>query len=342
MKDDHHDKKSVGKLLKASLSKTLNPFYPVAGRVKDNLIINDFEKGVPFTQARVKGHRLSDVLTSSRGGGGPRLDFLNNLLPFEPFCQGQENVASGSQAQVSVQLNTFDCGGIALGLNMYHKLMDGATTSAFLHTWGANCSNDPHLKKQPELHKASSVFPPRYSIPIESQTFSDRMLFEDVGGQRRCGGASRRFVFDEKAIATLRSKARLSVLHPTRLEALSAFIWESALRAAAAAGDAQQLMFLMQGVNMRQLMRPRLSKHSLGNLVTTAMASCMDSPNRSMEELVRLIRDGNVRVDENYVNAISGDQGFAVMMQGQKMLQEMTGGFARKPLACSSWVGWFQ
>ncbi|CAL1357932.1 unnamed protein product [Linum trigynum] len=340
MKEAHHpDEKMVARWLKESLSKTLNPFYPVAGRVKDNLVIHDFEKGVPFTEARVKGHSLSDVLTSPRGGGGPKLEFLNNLLPFEPFCQGHENVASGSHAQVSVQLNTFDCGGIAIGINLYHKLMDGATTSAFLHTWGANCSNDPQLKKQPELHKASSVFPPSYSIPIESQTFSDRMLFEDVGGRRRRQGASRRFVFDEKAIAILRTKAGLSVLHPTRLEALSAFIWESALRATAAAGDAQQLMFLMQGVNMRQLMSPRLSKHSLGNLVATAMASCVDSSNRSMEELVRLIRDGNLRVDENYLNVISGDQGFPAMMQGQKFLQEITRGFSRKTLACSSWVG---
>ncbi|CAL1391961.1 unnamed protein product [Linum trigynum] len=56
MKDDHHDKKSSASTrLKASLSKTLNPFYPLAGRAKDNLIIHDFEKGIPFTEARVKG-----------------------------------------------------------------------------------------------------------------------------------------------------------------------------------------------------------------------------------------------------------------------------------------------
>ncbi|CAI0455562.1 unnamed protein product [Linum tenue] len=333
MKDEHHDKKSVGKRLKASLSNTLNPFYPLAGRVKDNLIIHDFEKGVPFTETRVKGHCLSDV-ASPRGGGGPRLEFLNNLLPFEPHCYQEDEAAS---PQLSVQLNTFDCGGIAIGINLYHKLMDGATTSAFLHSWAANCSGDnPRMKKQPELRKARSVFPPRDSIPTEVQTFSNRLFFGDVGRRPRRLPASRRFVFDEKAIAMLRTKAGLSITNPTRLEALSAFIWESTLKAADEV-EQQQPTCLTQGVNMRPLMSQRLSKHSVGNLVTTVMASCADSPAKSMRELVSLIRDGNLRVDENYVNAISGEQGLAVMMQGQMVFEGiMSGG---KIMVCSSWIG---
>ncbi|CAL1391962.1 unnamed protein product [Linum trigynum] len=338
MKDDHDKKSSVGTRLKASLSKTLNPFYPVAGRVKDNLVIHDFERGVPFTETRVEGHRLSDVLAASPRGG-PRLEFLNNLLPFEPHCYQEDEAAS---AQLSVQLNTFDCGGIALGLNMYHKLMDGATTSAFLHTWAANCSGDnPRMKKQPELRKAAQVFPPRDSIPTEVQSFSNRMFFEDVGRRRQRMGAAGRFVFDEKAVAAVRAKAGLSITNPTRLEALSSFVWESALKAAAAADEEQrQPTCLMQGVNMRPLMSPRLSKHSLGNLVTTAMACCADNrDNKSMRELVSLIRDGNLSVDENYLNGISGEQGLTAMVEGQKVLHEiMTGGFGRTIM--SAQAGW--
>ncbi|CAI0455487.1 unnamed protein product [Linum tenue] len=220
---DGNDQKSIARRLKSSLSKTLNRYYPIAGRVKDNLIIHDFERGVPFTEARVKGHRLSDLLSSLHGG--PRLEFLNNMLPFEPFCYHED---ATEFAQLDVQLNTFDCGGIAIGLNMHHKLMDGATASAFFHTWAANCngSSTPSawLERQPELCKSSSVFHPRESIAPEYHSFMKDMYFQDVH-RRRHKGVSRRFVFDNGAIATLRTKARSSrVVDPTRLEALSAFI----------------------------------------------------------------------------------------------------------------------
>ncbi|CAI0455561.1 unnamed protein product [Linum tenue] len=59
-----------------------------------------------------------------------------------------------------------------------------------------------------------------------------------------------------------------------------------------------------------------------------------------MRELVSLIRDGNMRVDENYLNGISGEQGLTAMVEGQKVLHEiMTGGFGRTIMSCSSWMG---
>ncbi|CAI0455560.1 unnamed protein product [Linum tenue] len=217
--------------MKASLSKTLNPFYPVSGRVKDNLIIHDFQQGVPFTEARVKGNRLFDFLASP-----PNLGLLHNLLPSEPFCLAPHH--HHHHPLLAVQLNTFVCGGIALGLNMYHKLMDGATTSAFLHTWAANCNvRDPAgsstilLKNQPELRKPSSVFHPRDPVLVDQcQKAMASMIFPDVrpGGQK---ATTRRFVFDRNTITGLRARARSNkVTNPTRLETLSAFFWEAALK----------------------------------------------------------------------------------------------------------------
>ncbi|CAI0455565.1 unnamed protein product [Linum tenue] len=336
---DVQDKGSVGKRLKASLSKTLNPFYPVAGRVKDNLVIHDFERGVSFAETQVKGHRLSDVLAASPRGG-PKLGFLNNLLPFEPFCYQEDEAAS---AQLSVQLNTFDCGGIAIGLAMYHKLMDGVTANTFLHAWAANCKGDSAARlklKQPELSKPSSVFPPSESISRERLAFMKDVYFQSVHHhqQQQRKGASRRFVFDKNAIATLRTMARSSkVMDPTRLEALSAFIWESALKAVAAAQrPQQQLQCFTQAVNIRTLMSPRLCRYSIGNLVANTLVSCKDIPNKSMKELVGLIREGIVRIDEKYINTMSS----TAKIEVQKVVGEVAqGGCGGQVLSCSSWVG---
>ncbi|CAL1373294.1 unnamed protein product [Linum trigynum] len=76
---DHHYVSAAADELKASLSKALNPFYPLAGRVRDNLVIDDFHAGVPFFEARARGLTLSEFLSP------PKLDLLSDLVALEPF-----------------------------------------------------------------------------------------------------------------------------------------------------------------------------------------------------------------------------------------------------------------
>ncbi|CAN1280699.1 Stemmadenine O-acetyltransferase [Linum perenne] len=111
-------------ILKASLSKTLDLFYPLSGRENDDkLFIHDFESGVPFIETRIHGQTIAEFLQP------PKLEFLNKLLPFEPVCVQPRN-----GPQVAVQLNTFDCGGIAIGLSFFHRIIDGATFTALKST----------------------------------------------------------------------------------------------------------------------------------------------------------------------------------------------------------------
>ncbi|CAL1386195.1 unnamed protein product [Linum trigynum] len=116
--------------LKASLSKTLNPFYPLAGRVRDNLVIDDFQAGVPFSEARVVGQTLSEFLAP------PKLDLLGELVPFEPMCL-LRIPNHDDRPQLAVQMSTFDCGGTAIGIDFNHKIADGGTITAFLNAWAA-------------------------------------------------------------------------------------------------------------------------------------------------------------------------------------------------------------
>ncbi|CAN1217903.1 Vinorine synthase [Linum perenne] len=103
---------TMSKKLKSSLSQTLTLFYPLSGRVKDSLIVDDFDAGVPFIESRVMGHRLSEFLQP------PKLELLSHLIPTDPLSINELS------PQVMVQMNTFECGGIAIGFSFSHQITD--------------------------------------------------------------------------------------------------------------------------------------------------------------------------------------------------------------------------
>ncbi|CAN1280702.1 Stemmadenine O-acetyltransferase [Linum perenne] len=318
-------------ILKASLSKTLDLFYPLSGRENDDkLFIHDFESGVPFIETRIHGQTIAEFLQP------PKLEFLNKLLPFEPVCVQPRN-----GPQVAVQLNTFDCGGIAIGLSFFHRIIDGATFSAFLKTWSAFANQNPDSKTDtglvnPDFVSGSSVFPPSDSIPADVQSFMDKLYFRETSVLPR--STSRRFVFHNDAISALKSTARSDkVPNPSRIETLTAFIWKSVMQAAAESEspDNQYLECMRQAVDMRSRMGERLSRNSVGNLVAGAMVSC--NKEDSVKDLVEKIRIGVKGIDENFLNGLSS----GVQLHGNDFLPVITSGgeIIQKALGYSSWSG---
>ncbi|EEF49593.1 conserved hypothetical protein [Ricinus communis] len=243
MNDAHLRTTQVSTQLKWSLSKTLTPFYPLSGRVKDNFIISNFYEGVPYIEARVNGH-LSDFLQH------PQMDLLNRFLPCQPFCQQPDPTV----AQLVVQVNIFDCGGIALGMCFSHKINDGITGT------------------------------------------------------------------------TLTANGKSELIHnPTRVEALSAFIWRSAMKACRSISGSSRPSVLSQAVNIRRLMKPRLSRYSIGNLVWSAIARYNPEETEiEIQELVALLRDGVTRINSEYIKAISGDEGSTGIFDHLNKLSEMS------------------
>ncbi|KAL4379911.1 hypothetical protein GQ457_02G030150 [Hibiscus cannabinus] len=74
------------------------------GRMKNNLFITNFNEGVPYVEARVAG-QLSDFIQKTE-----KLEAMNRLLPCPRFLYIQDPTTP----QLAVQVNIFDCGGIAL------------------------------------------------------------------------------------------------------------------------------------------------------------------------------------------------------------------------------------
>nr|GMD30148.1 vinorine synthase-like [Ipomoea batatas] len=117
---DDHGRSS--QLLKQSLSKVLTQFYPLAGRIKGNDLVDCSDEGALWVEARVHGF-LKDVVEN------PLMEELEKFLPVEP------SNSEGSELIVGVQINYFLDGGIAVGVCMSHKIADGHSLVNFVNAW---------------------------------------------------------------------------------------------------------------------------------------------------------------------------------------------------------------
>ncbi|KAJ6728030.1 F21J9.9 [Salix koriyanagi] len=310
--------------LRRSLSQTLSTFYPLSGRVRNNSIIESFEKGAPFVETRVKGS-LFDFLKE------PQLNLLNKFLPCQPF--GYESNAEETP-QVAIQVNTFDCGGTALGLCFSHKIIDGATAMAFLDSWAANTRGHCGEKINPCLFEASSRFLPQNELLVQLPLWvTENYLFKE-------GNVTRRFVFDADAIATLKDKAKSKrVPNPSRTEALTAFIWKSYTEACRSLRARPRPSVSIHTVNIRQRTKPMFSRYSIGNLWRHALAACELADTKiELNDLVSLTRESFTNLNYGYLKDFEGENGFQGI--SRSLLKQLVEIGSRNPeiFLFSSWL----
>ncbi|KAJ8645025.1 hypothetical protein MRB53_006773 [Persea americana] len=138
----------VAKSLKASLSKTLAIFYPLAGRIKDDDTIDCNDEGAEILDARVK-IQLFEFLKK------PHVEVLDQLVPGDILCtrSGAEDVP------LAIQVNSFECGGVAIGVLLSHKIVDAAAMVEFISKWAATARGTNEEAKDVTLESAS-LFPP--------------------------------------------------------------------------------------------------------------------------------------------------------------------------------------
>ncbi|KAK7851443.1 vinorine synthase [Quercus suber] len=189
--------KSFSTVLKQSLSDVLTRYYPLAGRVKDNLTVDCNDEGVLYREAQVKC-KLSDIVTHQNSAE------LKKFLPCD--TDGTHHFAS------AVQANYFTCGGIAIGACISHKIADGTSFIMLMKTWAATARGDSDIYPQ---FQASTLFPPTSTLSgfqPENSMIKEKLVLK-------------RFVFSSASIVALREKYAESSelecpLHPSRVEAL--------------------------------------------------------------------------------------------------------------------------
>ncbi|GKA83556.1 transferase, chloramphenicol acetyltransferase-like domain protein [Tanacetum coccineum] len=125
--NSNHDKEFVLTTLEKSLEKTLTRFYPLAGRFVNKIFTIDCkDQGAEFIHAKVN-IKLQDILAPK-----VNVKFVDHFIPSKKFAIDQFH-----EPLLTVQVTVFECGGVALGINASHKIVDASTLSMFVNEWAA-------------------------------------------------------------------------------------------------------------------------------------------------------------------------------------------------------------
>ncbi|KAL8474625.1 hypothetical protein ACS0TY_031178 [Phlomoides rotata] len=269
----------ISRLLKQSLSKILTIFYPLGGIVQENSSVDCNDSGAEFTEARVFA-RASDVIQEAN------MEEIKKLLPVESL-EHDENIV------LKVRLNFFDCGGVAIAVCLSHKIADGTSLVAFIDALAAVCRGGT-LVSDPTFDFAS-FFPPR-SLPGLEFTHRAGITEEKI--------VTKGFVFNKEKLAKLKDGISQQVKNPTRVEAVSSYMWRSFIKAKA--GNETASFAAVHAVNLRPRKRPPLSQQAFGNCWRHALA--LFSLEEDYSELVVKLRASITSMDDDFIKKLENGE----------------------------------
>ncbi|PPD91879.1 hypothetical protein GOBAR_DD11189 [Gossypium barbadense] len=282
--------------LKQSLSETLTIFYPFAGTIKDGLYIDCNDNGVQYVEAKVSCC-LSEIIN---------ILMIRKLLP----SNISRLVSSDAGIPVAmIQVNILKCGGIVIGTQTSHKIIDGPTSTTFLKAWAASARGSGEVPRPSFI--APLLFPQNNLLPRDTML----AIWPSLLKFGKC--VTSRFVFHASAIATLKAKASSSsvVPNPTSVESVSAFIWICVTTASRIRYGSRRPSVLSHIVNLRGKTATSLPEHSIGNLLWIATAQCDAEVNLELQSLVGLLRKSIMETSGEFVEELQGERGFQKVLK---------------------------
>ncbi|OWM70587.1 stemmadenine O-acetyltransferase-like [Punica granatum] len=277
-------------LLKKSLSQTLCRFYPLAGIIQDDLTVECDDGGAHFIEATVN-------LSLSQFLANPDLILLNKFVP------SGLRYAYGDSLELTraanIQVNVFRCGGLAIGICNPHRLQDGTAIGTFLMEWAAAARSGSSPAASWGL-----VVSPAQLFPVKDLCLRDKFLNAFNLNYKRGKCVRQRFLFSRSSIEALRARGSGPIVkNPTRVEAVSGFLWKCAMAASERKNNGlRRPSVFTQFVNIRKRINPPSSKFYLGNFIWLAIAKChnIDSYNDMLPSLVSELRRAVDKIDTNF------------------------------------------
>ncbi|XP_059638622.1 stemmadenine O-acetyltransferase-like [Cornus florida] len=297
--DDHLERSNQ---LKKSLGECLSRYYPLAGTIREDFSVDCNNEGAKYIEARVRC-KLSESI------GKPNVELFNQLLPFDPYG----NVIGCREALVGVQFNIFDCGGVAIGVCVSHKIADAASVATFVNAWATIsrgfCSSEADDEEQHPIFNAAMLFPPRDmpGLKRETETRNEKIV-------------TKMFVFDKLNIVALKECASSSCVGVLKYSPTSV-----------------QTCVAVHVVNLRDKMVPPLPNHVFGNLWQTVMAPTMVDGDKDLGALASLIGSAVREINDDHVRRVKVDDGNS--MRSSKNMRELYLKGEIEALGFSSWCG---
>ncbi|XP_019160741.1 PREDICTED: vinorine synthase-like [Ipomoea nil] len=285
--------------LRESLSKTLSVLYPLAGRLKDGSTIESNDEGADFVRANVGNYDLGEFFRRL-----PKLEDLRRLLPRDPY----PDAIDPGMPMLAVQVNRFRCGGTAVAFCTWHGVVDAIGMAGFFNTW-ATINRGRGDSGGGLVVDASSIF-----SPGNLNTFQVvRTLFVGTMKKNSEKYTSKRFVFSKQDMERIRKQYSQSEhrRRPSRVEALSAFVWAAVIRATLVANPILKTHLLSHYVNLRKKLDPPLPSHCLGNIIqgTESVWEVAGGP-VTARSLVGRVVEAIDKVTNDYVREMHTKGGF--------------------------------
>ncbi|KAK4343507.1 hypothetical protein RND71_036601 [Anisodus tanguticus] len=262
--------KKVFQILEKSLSKILTAYYPFAGRVWDNSIVECNDMGVDLSQVRIDCP-MSSIFDH------PHTDIDNLIFPDDPWFPSTDSL-------IVAQLSHFECGGIVLGASFSHKVSDGHITTKFLRDW-AMVARDSEAKQSPLFNGASIFKPANYSS--SPQVVVDPPLYQNV---------SKRYHFSASKLKSLNSLISVdsgSQIPPTTVEAVTAFLCKCVNT------PTFKPSLLVHTVNLRGTNNDALVPADLvGNAILPSAVSAANKEEMNLQRLVGELRKGKEKIQD--------------------------------------------
>ncbi|GAV84450.1 Transferase domain-containing protein [Cephalotus follicularis] len=315
MDDEYHyqETDNISKCLKSSLSKTLTLYFQFAGRVKDHASIECNDDGAVYVKALVEcpmSHAIKQ----------PNAEVLKNFLPVD-----SKSSEASTGALLLVQANFFQCGGMAIGLCMTHKISDAATLSTFVTSWAAAAIKSCEDMVSPRFDFASLL------PPIDSSSMPTP--FDWIRGKF----ITRRYVFNASKIALLKCKATNESMHqPSRVQAVTALIWKCAMAASRSNYGITRLSVLVQTINLRKRCVPPLPENSMGNLIGFSIAEAEDTE-ISLQLLVDKIKKGFQDISQIVAKGFQNEEMMSLIYEFAEALKNVIRSDDTDMYMCSSW-----
>ncbi|KAL2539608.1 HXXXD-type acyl-transferase family protein [Abeliophyllum distichum] len=238
-----------------------------AGRIHDNSFVDCNDAGVELIETEVHATNVLDVIKDSCNA-----EKLKQYLPMEPY---------GEAVLLAVQINFFSCGGTAIGTCLSHKIADGTSLVTFINAWASTCRGVSDQIVQASFDLAQH-FPPK-DLSGTSLTPNIVLTNEKI--------VTKRFIFDKEKVAALREAVIGSQLikTPTRVEAVSAYIWKHFMEVAEGKMNKKKMFGALHIVNLRPRTSPPLSQHTFGNCWSAAIAlfTADDNNNHEYQDLAK-------------------------------------------------------
>ncbi|MBA0586565.1 acetyl-CoA-benzylalcohol acetyltransferase [Gossypium raimondii] len=282
------------KKLESSLSDVLTKFYPFAGRfIQDRNAIDCNDQGAEYLEARVSVSLNQFILEELD------VKLVNLLVPYP-------NELVFTPTILAVQINEFDCGGLAIGTSFSHKFADGFTIFGFMNGWATCCRIGVDAVKCLSFETESLLpdgFKPTYKIPVPDDNL-DTLI-------------TKRFIFTASTIAAL--KAKVGVGQFSRAQLLIALIWKVRISMAKKKDSLQIFPY-----NFRGKTALPIPSNGAGNLFINILVrfTANDDRNPDLLHLVNLVGNELRNAAESFGKAETAEDLFLSATNSSREIHE--------------------